>query len=250
MNRVGRNSLVGGLVVIGSALLASPSAKEGIAQIFPGSVPATVWTLLPAIGFLFLVLAAVLWVVIRVPVPALMPNYEGYVAREGELKGVHELAERYLGSNVSHLNRMISWHRINPEIFKVIYRVTRTRWSKSKKMVGYYCIIPINGEAVEKLTRKEITGAEFQSEHIVSDGRTAEAVYIGAIVAAGMFAQGNTRSLLHSELTGQRSKRTCIAFTRPTTKHGMRLVREYRFTAVDPAEDGELDALYKKDLSA
>lgn len=250
MNRTRRNGLVGGLFLLGSALLGAAAAKDGVEQLLPGTVPAVVWTFMPAIGLLLLVVAAGLWLVIRVPLPALMPSYECYIARESELKSIHELAEQYLGSNVSPLTRMVAWHRANSKIFKVVYRVSRKPRGKSTTMVGYYCIIPINKAAIEKLRNKEITGAEFQSEHIVSDGQKADAVYVGAIVASGVFAQGNTRSLLQSEIMGNWSQKTQTAFTRPTTKHGMRLVHEHGFTAVDPTEDGKLDSLYVKVLSA
>lgn len=249
MKRTKRNGLVGTLFVLGSVLLGAAAAKEGMEQLLPGSIPAPVWSFVPLIGLLMLVFAGVLWLVIRVPLPALMPNYECYIARESELKCIHELAEKYLG-DVSPLTRMISWHRVNSKIFKVVYRVSRKPRGKSKSMVGYYCIIPINAAAVEKLRSKEITGAEFQSEHIVREGQRADAVYVGAIVASGMLAQGNTRSLLQNELVGNGSQKAQRAFTRPTTKQGMRLVREHEFTAVDAIDDGKLNALYTKALSA
>lgn len=119
----------------------------------------------------------------------------------------------------------------------------------SKSFVGYYCVIPISESAVKKLVSNEITGAGFISEHIVQANRDPYAVYLGGIAASGWLARGNLRSALHNEVFNHWAKKTRMAYTRPITQEGCRLIQKYNFTTVDPQNAGRMNSLYSRDLS-
>lgn len=250
MNRTRRNWLVGALLTSGPTLIGMPSAKDAFESQCPGCLPSLAWTLLPLLGVFVLVLGAALWLVVRIPLPTLMPSYECYAEKESDLSNIYDLAISELGSGVSPLNKMTTWHRKNRKIFKVVYKVRRKGPHNSKSFVGYYCVIPITPDAVGNLKSKEITGAQFLPEHIVEEGKEAAAVYVGGIVARGLLAQGNTRSVLHNDLMGYWAKIAKEAYTKPVTCRGLELVKDYGFTAVDVAVSGQLDALYMRPIVA
>lgn len=250
MNRVDRNWIVGILVGGGPIVAGLSNAQVSVEVYFGELIPEVVWISLPVVGVLMLLAGIVLWFSIRIRIPALMPNYEGYRAKESELKTIHDFATNFFGSDVSPLRRMTQWYRKNPEIFKVIYKVKRNHNGNSKKFVGYYCIMPISLEAIEKLKSKEITGADFQPEHILSIKENPPAIYVGAIAASGLLAQGNTRSILHNDISNYWAPKTRAIYTRPITEKGLELIEEYGFTSVDPQSAGKKDELYVKELHA
>lgn len=243
-----KNWIIGTLVTGGPIIVGLSTAQSAFEVIKLELIPSIVWAYLSVLGILIFIIGIILWTVVRTPVPTLMPNFECYRARESELLEIRDVATQYLGDGVSPLKRMVVWHRKNPNCFRVIYKVRRKSRTKVRYMVGYYCIIPLNKTGVEKLKSKEISGAEFQKEHIASPITKPEAVYVGGIVADGILARGNARSVMHNDIANNWSEKTDIAYTTPTTPDGLRLVNSYGFSAVDANEEGRLDILYYRNI--
>jgi len=248
MNQTKKNWIVGILITTGPILVGLTAVQTSVNAMWPKRVPAVVWTFIPIAGLFILGLGVLLWLIVRIPIPTLMPAYECYRAKKSELELIRDYGVQWFGNEVSPLNRMSIWFERNKNIFTVMYRVKRTKVTKSRKFVGYYSVIPITEPAVVKLKSNEITGAGFLEEHIEPSNVDPYAIYVGAIVAQAGLARGNIRSALHNEITNVWATKTKRVFTRPVSKHGLRLVEDYGFTAVDPANSGKLQSLYAKEL--
>ncbi len=248
MKKVTRNWIVGTLIASGPILLAVTSAQKPIDSVFPGLIPHQIWPYVSFVGVISLALGVALWLVIRIPIPTRMSAYECYVARKSELNKIHRLANQFFGNDVSSLGNMHAWHKVNHSIFKVMYQVKRTDHIKKRRLVGYYCIVPITKQAAERLEKREIKGSGFLPEHIEKDGESPFAFYIGAIGANGWLARGNIRTALHNEINSIWLKKTKKAYTRPVTTDGLKLVKEYDFTPADSNDEGKLDCLYSNRL--
>jgi len=235
----------GALAAVGSSLLALVSVNNQFSFLIPSEYEDGIWVFLAILGSIFIISSALFWAVSRITIPALMPIYECYPARRSEFSKIHQMGVEFLGEDISPLSKMHSWHNINRDIFRVLYRVKKSSSGKTKTFVGYYCITPITENGAHILEKNEIRGSAFLAEHIVKQNRKPYAIYIGGLCAKGLLARGNLRSVVYNEVRNHWAKRTKIIYTRPVTKDGLRLVADYNFYPVWPREAGKIDCLYK-----
>ncbi len=176
-------------------------------------------------------------------------KYNCHQAQKEEIQSVYALARKYLGENIASLDKMLLWHDRNPEMFNVVYRISGSHDNRKETFVRFFCLITISNMAVDRLKSKEMTGAGFELEHIMKANENPDAIYIGALVADGMMAQGTTNYFMQREITDYWGIKTNAVYSRPTTNEGMNMMEKYGFHAADPLDAHKINCLHTKQIS-
>jgi hypothetical protein len=158
-------------------------------------------------------------------------HYQATPATEQELKSIYNMAYEFFEGDVSPLENMIAWQNHNPNIFWAI----KKRNENEGKIVGYFCVIPLKRKAAKLIQKEEITGAQFELDHITSKKYKAKpyAIYIGAVAAKGLFARAASINHLDQFLRHLKMRKIINTYTRPVTKDGLRLAKKKGFKSVD-----------------
>mgnify|MGYP005696265505 FL=1 len=101
--------------------------------------------------------------------------------------------------------------------------------------MGYFCVIPLLKRAAKLVEKEELTGANISVEHISSSRHNSKpyAVYVGAIAAKNLMAQGAAMNHLTSFFQMMHSSKVRNIYTRPVTKIGLKRSLERGFKPVD-----------------
>lgn len=148
-----------------------------------------------------------------------------------QLQGYHGFCRSVIGDGVASLDRVRDWYAKNPETLWAVRREQRRGLKQKSEMVGFFSVFPVTQEAKELLAKNLHKGTELVSNHIVSQGHRAAAIYIGAVGAKGFRAKERTLGALMGYLIS-RTRKTPLIFTRPVTKDGLRLTRQQGFEPV------------------
>lgn len=177
----------------------------------------------------------------------LFRNDESSPARFAELRIIHELAVRLFGTDVSDLRSMREWWDVNRKIFWAIRRVTIGPGERVEKIVGYFCVIPLTGDATVKIRRGDIKGASISLHHIAASKDAPVALYIGGIAGIDFASRGAALHYLTSNIQNFGADKNIKVLTRPVTDDGLRIVEGYRMIPVNG--QGGLGEVYEAELS-
>lgn len=167
-------------------------------------------------------------------------------ARFAELKTIHELAVHLFGTDVSDLRSMREWSDVNRKIFWAIRRVTVGPGQRVEQIVGYFCVIPLNGDAAVKVKRGDIKGASITLHHIATSKETPAALYIGGIAGIDFASRGASLHYLAANIQNFSADKNLKVLTRPVTDDGLRIVEGYRMIPVNG--QGGLGEVYEAEL--
>jgi len=164
------------------------------------------------------------------------PRYQCRHVRHQELERHNEYWERFFPGEVSSLAQDRAWYRRNSKLFWFLFEVTTRRGARhaEPKLVGSFSIIPLTKSAALQVAREELVGATFAAEHIGKASRRPAAVYVGGVVAEGLFAKAAILARL-SEKVERLQEKHIVIYTRPVTSDGLRLVKKYDFQPVSGA---------------
>lgn len=188
------------------------------------------------------------WLADKAALPTFTPDFECRPAKRHELEAIHEMALEQLGDGVSAVATMHRWFDKNRRVFYVLYENKKSERRETRTLRGYFCLIPITDEATSRMLAGEIRAVNLTPRDIVEDGKPCGSVFIGALVATTRMARANLISVVRYELVEHASKTTGTLLTRPVTDDGLRLVKDKRFSAVDPSRQGEMNVLYRYDI--
>ena len=168
-------------------------------------------------------------------------HFEACPASEDDLEKIHEMACNLFGEDVSPITEMKSWHKRNNKIFWAVRRKNET------ELMGYFCVIPLLKRAAKLVEKEDLTGAHISVKHITSSQHNSKpyAIYVGAIAAKNLLAQGAAMNHLTSFFQMMHSSKVRNIYTRPVTKIGLKRSLERGFKPVDKRlEDTPLNRTY------
>ncbi|MHB8321394.1 MAG: hypothetical protein ACYDA7_05205 [Acidithiobacillus sp.] len=197
------------------------------------------------IGVFLMVAAAVTWLFARADIPDLFPDILCEPATEGDLSAIHTMAADYFGPEISPLDLMLSWQRKNHTVFRVLIEKRHSTFATSRKIVGYYCVLPVRKTAYDRLISGKMTGSTITAEDIVLHRSAPYAVYLGGMAATGFRARGGLLMAIRMDIDASWNGRVKRFLTRPVTAQGLRLVLHHGFAPVDTAMPG-ISALYHR----
>lgn len=165
-----------------------------------------------------------------------------------DLPSIRQIAVTQIGGAVSPLDLMKQWWDVNPRTFWTIRRIVSTPTSEDVELVGYFCVIPLKASAVQGIRTGAVTGATLKPEFIAKVGERSETLYLGAVAAIDTRSRAAVMDQLLEHLRTFKSMDRAIVLTRPTTYHGLRVIRSTSFRPVNGVEG--LNELYEAELSA
>lgn len=182
---------------------------------------------------------------ISLPLPEV--EYEFRYIKRNELPKLMRFARRFL-EELPPLRTVKAIYRTNPKCFWVAERHSVSRWSESRKWVGFFSVLPMQAAAVDLLEREELTGLRFTSEHITTLKQQPKALYVGSIAARGFKAKAETLGYIKACVERAVDVGIRVVYTRPVSRDGLRLVRRHDFLPVsDDVEPNELGRVYKRE---
>jgi len=175
-------------------------------------------------------------------------NYKCLRAQIDDFKTMHEIALSFFGPAISDIARMSEWRRKNRRIFSVVKRVNVAPRQHVESIVGYFCVMPLREDAIEKLRRKEITGAEIEPQFILPDNKEPDGLYIGGVAGVDRRSRGSVLHFLLEHLRSFKKGRPLKVLARPVTPSGLRIVEQHGMRPVDGIPG--LDHIYEADISS
>jgi hypothetical protein len=174
-------------------------------------------------------------------------------SREMDLEPARDLCLRQIGSGLSPLKKMIRWHRHNREIFHILVQLKLPGDDlvafQTVRVDGYFGVIPLRKSACQALDEDQLDGLSFTTEHICKPGHGASGYYIAGI--AGRYSAANVRIVweLWKHIATLVETGPKVFYTRPVTKIGLKLVKEFAFERLDRSQLLVLNEICKKQLS-
>lgn len=246
-------------LTVAGGLLAIVGVKTQLKEQFP-SLPEGLFLLSLVIGFAFTGGGLLL---LLLPIDTARdtwrwlfgrPTYEPRAARRDDLEDVYAFGCEEFGQ-VSPLENMKEWHRINRNLFHVMKCVRKGKLVRREKLIGFYSVIPLKKPALSLLENDNFDGLKITNNLIVreKDGQRLEkpaCIYIGSIAARG---NGYARGLVVGELRGflraETDQGVRLLYSRPITRRGLELLRQNKFEPVKPNFKEPLNHIYKRDSS-
>ena len=160
-------------------------------------------------------------------------------ATEEDLPVIYELAIHLFGNDVSDLNLMRQWWKKNSDVFFVLRRITRATAMQVTEIVGYFCLLPIGTQTAALLKDGTLKASALAPTYVLAPSSPQEALYIGAIAGIDIRSQADIMIALTTHIYKLDTAATKIpVLTRPVTSHGLRVVKDYEMTPVDPSHPG------------
>lgn len=245
-------TLQGSAVWMTSAGAVFVTISSGVSAINSGwSQQYVVIPVTAAVGVILMIAAAAAWLFARADIPDLFPDIICEPATESDLVAVHAIAADYFGPEISPLDLMLGWQRKNHTVFRVLIEqrqstpVTGSTFATSRKIVGYYCMLPVRKAAYDRLISGKMTGSSIATDDIVLPRYAPYAVYLGGMAATGFRARAGLLMAIRRDIEASLSGRAKRFLTRPVTEQGLRFVKHHGFTPVDTSAPG-ISALYHR----
>lgn len=230
------------LLALGGAFFSLSTLKEPR----PGwatSFPSWIFDGVLIVGALALVVGLLLLASTVIYVPYLSKwQLDCRAANRKELKVLHDFSEEHFPGSIS-LNETKRLHRLNPDMFIAVWRESEKllSYGYDSKILGFFSIIPVNGDAKELLEKGLFKGEHWTGKYILGKRAGAAAIYLGGIAARkqdmGQVLAYLIIAMFKVVAAGHRE-----LYTRPTTKRGLKLAKQYGFLPVAAAG---LDQIYR-----
>lgn len=258
MDRKQLNRIAGLLLTIGGSLLAIVGVETRLRERFP--LPERLFVTFLLIGCAFTGAGLLL---LFLPIHTVHDTwrwlfgkavYEPHAARREDLEHIHAFGIEEFGE-VSPLESMKQWHKINRNMFHVMKCVRRGKLIRREKLIGFYSVIPLKRPAISLLEADSFDGANITNNLIVSErkGQRVEkpaCIYIGSIAARGTaYARGMLVGELRGRLQAENELGVHLIYSRPVTQRGLDLLLQNNFEPVKPNLRDPLKHIYKRELS-
>jgi hypothetical protein len=126
------------------------------------------------------------------------------------------------------------WHQRNPDIFWILYSVSRSNPNRLiRTLKGSFKILTIQAEFLYLLDQELVKGTDLPVDAIVPL-KDAAALYVGDVAATGRTAKAALLAYLDSRAEEARTRGLPI-YARPLTSDGLRLIRGHGFEPVSGA---------------
>lgn len=245
--RISRNQALTALVTAASALLALLGVRSQLDRHF--NIPELMYTLSLIVSIVFLATAVI--VLLASPVVRRFASETQYLCLpvvDPEVTEIHALARSSLGDSIVSIERLLAWHRKNPQILHAIVRVTRRPLIRSTEIVGFFCILPLTKKATRLLSSNSLRGSDLLPDHITSQVHKCASYYIAGVAAEDKGAKRFTLLSLVSFITAVVAAHPAKIYTRPITADGLRVARHFGFAPVVRESSNQYDVVHERDL--
>jgi hypothetical protein len=248
-----RRILGGVLFTLGGAFLALHRQRQDLITYFPliqrlGPVPLFLGFFLILGGFVLLLyggLTSTLALIKRVILPPGCYRFECTAAEAEDLELLWTFYSSFFGKDVPALATMRLWHQRNPEMFWMLYKVSRPRPGRiNRTLVGSFKICPVNGACVSLLEREAVSGTTIPVDAIVPM-KDSSALYVGDVAATDKYARAALVAYLDSEVR-RANRRGLPIYARPLTNEGFHLLTVHGFCPTSASSsDKQLGRIFK-----
>ncbi|HYX28577.1 MAG TPA: hypothetical protein VE863_08420 [Pyrinomonadaceae bacterium] len=249
-----------GLVIlaIGGGFIAIMAVKDQLIRQFP-FLPDSFFRVSLVMGFVLTIVGILLFII---PIHWAVDSWRwmfgrsilmAHAARRDDLEHIHAYGVEEFGE-VSPLDTMREWHKINRNMFHLVKRVRRGKLVTRLTIVGYYSVIPLKQTAIPFLDADNFDGTKITPNLIVKErnGRrqeTAACIYIGSIAARGTpYARGRVVGELHGRIRVEQERGIRLVYSRPVTEKGLKMLTDNGFQPVRPNYQEPLKHIYKLNL--
>lgn len=171
-------------------------------------------------------------------------------AKRNELDDFLPFYQSVIGGPVPPMNEVKRMFRTNGEIIRLLERIKRGRAREDRRLVGFCSVLPLKKDAVTLLEREKLDGLKLTRLHMCTPRETPAAIYIGSIGGKGVEAKAAILNYTLGVMHDQAAHGVRCVYTRPTTREGLRVAKQYGFAPVgvnvDPAELGRIYRLMNK----
>jgi hypothetical protein len=176
-------------------------------------------------------------------------RYVDHIVARGELSDLHKFCTTIIPGGWAHLDQWRERYDKNPRIFHMVKAVTKKGFECTEKLVGSFALTPITADTRDLIEKDELQGIGFTPNHIAAQNEKPAALYLTGIVALPN-AQRYTELLLSWKLQQEADEGNRLIYTRPMTDDGLRLVKKYEFSPVNPSVDYDTGKgnIFKKEL--
>jgi pimeloyl-ACP methyl ester carboxylesterase len=172
-------------------------------------------------------------------------SYRCYPARSSDLLLIHQLACKAFPGPVSSLDLMHQWWHSNDRVFCILRRITVSTGSLTEEVAGYYCILPLKREAVEKICRAEVTGANIGADLLARVNEDVDTFYVAAVVGSNAISKGVILHFLTARFEALAEDNAITVLGRPATDDGLRTIKGYGMTPVEGSSRPGLASVYR-----
>lgn len=138
---------------------------------------------------------------------------------------------------------------VNPETIMILEKTSVSGLKTKLEAVGFCTIWPLTRDAANLVSNEELNGLQMNARHICNPKQKPYALYVGSIGAKGSKAKAHILGYLISLIDRNAKNGAGFAYTKPSTKDGLRLAKQYDFTPVkNDASADELNRVYKLKL--
>jgi hypothetical protein len=235
------------LIAAGGVLLAIGATESQIGQL-TDKLPKGWGSVVVIFGIFTIIAGLILWSISHAPPIMTWRDYECRKARKRDLPIIHKFAVQEFGDDVSPLEVMRRWHGRNASVFFVLITEKKKAFEETKRVVGYFCAIPLLESAMSKIESGEIKGRDIPNEYVASTRKECSAIYIGGLAGRGIGAKAALLAVMNREFMSADSQWATTIYTRPITKDGRRIAMQKGFMAIDDSHHGDLGVVYKLQL--
>jgi hypothetical protein len=172
--------------------------------------------------------------------------------RSDELKSIHEFLVVHLGPDISTVDQMRAWHKINPQMFFVVERKNYKRNADVPSLaftetVGFFEIIPLKQGAVNEIEDRKLDGRGLDAtRHVTRSRGKPQAYYVGSVIGADFSSKGRALKFLVEQMNNVvRKRQTSIFYARAVTPDGLRIAKKYNFKSVESGSSPEIGQVCK-----
>ncbi len=159
--------------------------------------------------------------------------HERSAAGPQDIVAVHEFAVRFLGPDISPIDLMTEWSRVDPETISVIRRI-EPDGAKQSELVAYFCVLRLNDQATARMRRGELTGLQMKAADLAKPGESCACVYVAGVIGADRVAKAVALDHLIRHISSISLDPKTEVFTRPVTEDGLRLVSRFKMKQITP----------------
>jgi hypothetical protein len=210
-----------------SVLAVAQVPKAQLERIMRRSIPDSLLDGIVIAALSLIALGVLSWVLSRILTIERDVIYLSGTPDSTELEGVRALAVKEFGESFATVTTLRRWLSHRKDSVVVVHKYTQSLFRQTRRLKGFFIILPLTEHAVELFRSGQTNGASFLTEHIPLDRNGTYGVYVAGIVATDGSAKACSLLALHRELERFREAGVKTALTRPTSERGLELALRY-----------------------
>lgn len=163
-----------------------------------------------------------------------------------ELETLLPFYEQLIGAERPALNQIKALYNANKKAILILERRSQRGLATKSVVAGFCSILPVTKEAAGLMGKEQLNGLQMNKQHICTPRQEPYALYIGSIGGKGASAKAQILGYVLGQIDDAEKHGVRCVYTRPVTKDGLRLAKQYGFRSVaGKVSDGELNRIYR-----